>query len=173
MGSHDAKRNALSIAVMEQASPSNIPIFPLRSVLFPGGLLPLRVFETRYMDMAKDCLKHQRRFGVCLIHAGKEVGEPAVPEAVGCMAEISTWDMEQLGVLQLRVIGKERFRILSRTVDANDLVHADVQYLETEKTLPLPETFAACAQLLRIVAADESKAVFAQPYLFDDASWVG
>ena len=61
-----------------------IPIFPLGVVLFPGAMLPLRIFEARYMDMAKACLKEASHFGVCLIREGQEVGAPAVPEEVGC-----------------------------------------------------------------------------------------
>ncbi|HTS84077.1 MAG TPA: LON peptidase substrate-binding domain-containing protein, partial [Usitatibacter sp.] len=61
-----------------------MPIFPLGVVLFPGARLPLRIFEARYMDMAKACLKESSPFGVCLIREGREVGAPAVPEDVGC-----------------------------------------------------------------------------------------
>jgi len=57
----------------------HVPIFALNTVLFPGGLLPLRVFEARYMDMARDCLRHERPFGVCMIREGSEVGAPATP----------------------------------------------------------------------------------------------
>ena len=66
----------------------DVAIFPLNAVLFPGGLLPLRVFEQRYMDMAKDCLRNDTPFGVCLIRAGHEVGAPATPEPIGCTAKI-------------------------------------------------------------------------------------
>jgi Lon protease-like protein len=79
----------------------NIPIFPLNAVLFPGGLLPLRVFETRYMDMTRDCLKRDAPFGVCLIREGSEVGAPAVPEGIGCLATILEWDMQQQGILNI------------------------------------------------------------------------
>jgi Lon protease-like protein len=70
-------------------------------VLFPGGRLPLRLFEQRYLEMAKVCLKDNAPFGVCLIEQGKEVGEPALPMKVGCLARIAEWDMPQLGVLQV------------------------------------------------------------------------
>ena len=68
--------------------PARVPIFPLGTVLFPEGLLPLKIFEQRYIEMTKACLRDERPFGVCLIRAGREVGEPAVPETIGCLAKI-------------------------------------------------------------------------------------
>ena len=66
-----------------------VPVFPLQTVLFPGSLLPLRIFEVRYMDMAKACLKEGSPFAVCLIKEGSEVGAPALPEPIGCLARIA------------------------------------------------------------------------------------
>ncbi len=82
-----------------------VPIFPLSTVLFPGSRLPLRIFEQRYMDMAKACLKHDSPFGVCLIREGAEVGTPAVPEAVGCLARLAEWDMDTVGILKVTAEG--------------------------------------------------------------------
>ena len=88
-----------------------VPIFPLATVLYPGMRLPLKIFEPRYMDMAKACLKHDAAFGVCLIREGEEVGTPAVPESVGCLARIAEWDMETPGILKVKVEWLERFRL--------------------------------------------------------------
>ena len=87
---------------------SGLPIFPLNTVLFPDGLLPLRVFETRYMDMTRERMKSSLPFGVCLIKDGNEVGTPAVPEPTGCLARIIDWDMQQLGMLHLQTRGGQR-----------------------------------------------------------------
>ena len=87
----------------------DVPLFPLNTVLFPGGLLPLRLFEQRYLEMAKGCLRDGTPFGVCLIREGAEVGTPATHEDVGCLARIVQWDMQQLGLLQLVAQGAERF----------------------------------------------------------------
>jgi len=151
----------------------DVPIFPLGTVLFPGGLLPLRVFETRYMDMTRECMKEQKPFGVCLIKSGREVGEAAVPEEIGCLAHIQEWDMRELGVLSLRTQGGQRFRILEREVTGQGLVRANVELIEPEPAAALPAEFAACANLLELVVADKSAAVFAEPHRFDDATWVG
>src|SRR5690242_13215280 len=154
-------------------SPLHVPIFPLNAVLFPGGLLPLRVFETRYMDMTRDCLKRDEPFGVCLIQEGSEVGAPAVPEAIGCMAKILEWDMQQQGILNIKTRGGQRFRILERRVAAQGLTSADVELIPPEEGTAVPEEFAACARLLEMVVADQGKPIFAEPHAYNDASWVG
>ena len=151
----------------------NIPIFPLNTVLFPGGLLPLRVFEARYMDMTRDCLKQDRPFGVCLIREGAEVGAPAVPEAVGCLARITDWDMQQQGILALKTHGGQRFRIATRSADGQGLISAKVDLIDPEPPAPIPAQYGACAKLLQMVVADQGKEIFAEPLAFDDAAWVG
>jgi hypothetical protein len=150
-----------------------VPIFPLNAVLFPGGLLPLRVFEARYMDMTRDCLKRDAPFGVCLIHEGAEVGAPAVPEGIGCLAKILECDMQQLGVLNLKTRGSQRFRILEREASTQGLISADVELIPPDASVAVPEKFAPCARLLEMLVADQGKPIFAEPYAFDDAAWVG
>lgn len=152
---------------------AGLPIFPLNTVLFPGGLLPLRVFETRYVDMTRERMKSGLPFGICLIKDGKEVGAPAVPEATGCLARIIDWDMQQLGVLHLRNLGEQRFRILSRSVSEQGLISADVELIPDDDEGPLPAEFGACAQLLKMIALDQGAEVFAQPHRFGSTTWVG
>lgn len=149
------------------------PLFPLNTVLFPGGQLPLRIFEARYMDMARDCLKRRRPFGVCLIREGREVGVPATPEAIGCLASIIDCDMQQLGVLNVATLGRQRFRVLDSDVNAQGLISADIEILPEEPALALPEEFNACRRLLEMVVKDQGDGVFAAPHRFDDAAWVG
>jgi len=150
-----------------------VPIFPLNAVLFPGGLLPLRVFEARYMDMTRDCMKRDKPFGVCLIREGSEVGAPAVPEAVGCLANILEWDMQQLGVLNLKTRGAQRFRILEHKSDAQGLISADIELIPPDKSMAIPEEYAGCARLVEMVVLDQGKPIFAEPHAFDDSAWVG
>jgi Lon protease-like protein len=142
-------------------------------VLFPGGVLPLRVFEARYMDMTRDCLKHDRPFGVCLIREGAEVGEPAVPEAIGCLAAITDWDMQQQGILGIKARGGQRFRIVGRRTSDQGLISAEVEPIAAEPSLPVPKEYSACARLVQMIVADQGKAIFAEPHAFDDAAWVG
>ena len=110
----------------------DLALFPLGAVLFPGGRLPLRIFEARYMDMAKACLRDGVPFGVCLIREGTEVGAPATPFEVGTLARISEWDMQQLGLLQIVATGGARFRILERRTQPDGLQRARVELLAEE-----------------------------------------
>jgi Lon protease-like protein len=158
---------------MAEPALDDLPLFPLNTVLFPGGLLPLRVFETRYMDMTRDCLKHDQPFGVCLIREGKEVGAAAKPEDVGTLAHITHWDMQQLGLLQLRTRGGLRFRVLASSVAAQGLLRARVALLPAEENADVPEQFGTLPDLLRLIIADKSEAVFAAPHALGNASWVG
>jgi hypothetical protein len=166
-----------------------VALFPLSTVLFPEGVLPLRVFEARYMDMVRDCMRDQAPFGVCLISQGTEVGQPAQTEAVGCLAHIGDWDMQQLGVLNIRCRGGQRFRVLERAVEANGLVRAEVELIDDDDDCPLAPEHAACADLLRRIiedmraqaaqredaGADEpgDPLPFDPPYQLDSSTWVG
>lgn len=154
-------------------SRERLPIFPLQTVLYPGALLPLRIFEVRYMDMAKACLKQGTGFGVCLIREGQEVGAPAVPEPVGCAARIVDCDMEELGILKIRAAGGERFRIVDSAVDASGLIMGEIERLEPETGTQDAPGLAECAGFLRAVIPGIGVERFAQPLRFEDASWVG
>ena len=157
----------------EHETEQPLPLFILHTVLFPQGRLPLRVFEARYMDMTRDCLKLKRPFGVVLIREGKEVGAPATHESVGCLASISDCDMQQLGVLNLLAHGGQRFRVLETSVNKQGLVSASVELLPVEEDLAIPEDLSVCAKVLRMIIADHGEDVFSQPHRLDSAAWVG
>jgi len=150
----------------------NLPLFPLNTVLFPGGRLPLRIFEQRYMEMAKTCLRDGTPFGVCLILEGSEVGEPAMPAAVGTLARITTWDMPQLGVLHVVAVGAQRFRIRERRVEASGLGRASIETLADDEDAAVPASCAACVTLLQRVI-DQQASLFEPPHRLDSSSWVG
>ncbi|MBC7803492.1 MAG: LON peptidase substrate-binding domain-containing protein [Candidatus Parcubacteria bacterium] len=152
---------------------SDVPLFPLNTVLFPAGLLPLRIFEQRYLEMSKGCLRDGTPFGVCLIREGAEVGEPATHEDLGCLARITQWDMQQLGLLQLVAQGAERFRVLSERIRPDGLILADIELLPEQADIPLPGKFAACGQLLERIVAEHGDRLFAPPFLLDSSAWVG
>ena len=153
--------------------PNRIPIFPLRTVLFPGGVLPLRIFEARYMDMTARCMREGGVFGVCLIADGSEVGQPAIPHAVGTSARIITWDMAQPGLLHLVTHGEHRFRILSAEAGKDGLLSADVEWLPEEPAEPLPEGSNPLVALLQVIIEDSGELHFPPPHRFDDAEWLG
>ena len=153
--------------------PRSAPIFPLKTVLFPGSALPLRIFEIRYVDMARECLRSSSPFGVCLIREGEEVGTPAVPERVGCLARIDDCDAEELGVLKVRAVGLERFRIDSSEVTRAGLIVAKVDLLAGEPEVRDAPGLAECAAFLRKAIAAIGVERFVQPLRFEDATWVG
>jgi len=150
-----------------------VAIFPLGTVLFPGGVLPLRIFEVRYVEMAKTCLKEGTPFGVCLIREGTEVGAPAVPEPVGCLAKIAACDVEELGILKVRSEGLERFRIVTTEVNKQGLVVGRIEDLHPEAETSDAPGLADCAGFLRKVMPQIGAERFTEPYRFEDASWVG
>ena len=152
---------------------SSVPIFPLNTVLFPGASLPLRIFEVRYVDMAKECLKRSTPFGVCLIREGAEVGTPAVPERVGCLARIAECDVEEVGVMKVRAEGGERFRIVSSEVTKAGLIVGEIEPLAAEAEAPDAPGLSECAEFLAKAITGIGTQRFVYPLRFDDATWVG
>ena len=157
-----------------------VPLFPLQSVLFPGGRLPMRIFEQRYMDMAKECFKASSSFGICLIARGEEVAragrKPAEPHAVGTLAHIADWDMPQLGVLNIIAQGGERFRLLRHWVENSGLLRGEVELIVAPAVLPVPGAYARLVPLLRAIVAEmaaNAPNAPATPHRFFDAGWLG
>jgi uncharacterized protein len=146
-------------------------IFPLGTVLFPGGMLPLKVFEQRYIEMTKACLRDNRPFGVCLIREGREVGTAAVPEPVGCLAAIEQWDMPQLGVFQLLARGGGRFRIREMRVAPNHLISAAVEPIAPDAATAAADPL--CREVLAAIVDKVGAERFPAPLKLDDAAWIG
>ncbi|MBN3799187.1 LON peptidase substrate-binding domain-containing protein [Burkholderia sp. Ac-20392] len=161
----------------------DLPLFPLHTVLFPGGLLPLKVFEARYLDMSRACLRDNAPFGVCLLKSGPEVaqdGAVSVPETIGCMARITECDTGEFGMLYLQAVGTQRFELLSYRVEGNGLLVGIAEPLPDDIPLEGEQTlaqFGSCAEVLeRIIHAlqksDPEKMPFGEPFHLDDPSWV-
>ena len=162
---------------------ADVPLFPLHTVLFPDGLLPLKIFEARYLDMARDCLREKTPFGVCLLKSGGEVAlpdEPSVPEHVGCLPEIDECDVETFGMLLIRARGTRRFRLLSHRVEHSGLLVGMAEPLPDDVPLEGNQhlaKFGACAEVLeRIIATirerDPDGLPFAEPFKLEDPTWV-
>jgi hypothetical protein len=154
-----------------------LPLFPLRTVLFPGGVLPLKVFEARYIEMTKACLAEDRPFGVCLLTRGDEVARPDSdrPEfaPIGTLARITNFDMPQLGILHLATVGLTRFRVESHETDASGLTLGNVAPIAPEPHVALAEAYAPLARLLELIATRVGPENFPVERPYDDASWVG
>ncbi|HNW62977.1 MAG TPA: LON peptidase substrate-binding domain-containing protein [Piscinibacter sp.] len=157
---------------------TDLPLFPLQTVLFPGGLLSLKVFEARYLDLVSTCLRERRPFGVVALHKGNEVrrGEESIVfEDIGVTAELLEVDSAQPGILHLRCRGTQRFRIGATRQQPDGLWIASAQMLPDDTTAAPGEALHETVRgLANAIASLKGKGVepFEQPYQFDSAGWV-
>ncbi|MEQ1512377.1 MAG: LON peptidase substrate-binding domain-containing protein [Lysobacteraceae bacterium] len=150
-----------------------LPLFPLQTVLVPGASLGLRIFETRYLDLVRDCGRNGTGFGICLILDGDEAGAPAMPAAVGTEARIEDFGTND-GLLMLRVRGGRRFHVRQMQTHGNGLIVADVDWCEPDPDDELRPEHGLLGSLLQQVV-EQAGGEFAKtpPSRFDDAAWVG
>lgn len=148
-----------------------IPLFPLKTVLFPGGPLPLRIFEARYIDMVSERMRDDAPFGVVLIRDGNEAG-PATTHDVGTLARITDWYQGSDGLLGLTAVGGQRFRLLTTERRANGLNVGEVELFPDETPVPLPDGYSALPKILADVIDDLGKLYESLEHRFDDAGWV-
>jgi Lon protease-like protein len=151
---------------------TTIPLFPLNIVLFPDGPLPLRIFETRYVDMVRRCMREDECFGVVLIREGNEVG-PAETFDVGTTAKITDFDALPDGLLGLSCVGRQRFRILERSRQADGLNLSEVEWLAAEASVRVPQRHARLASLLQTVLPQLGEVYSDIEMRLEDAAWVG
>ncbi|MCB1625660.1 MAG: LON peptidase substrate-binding domain-containing protein, partial [Pseudomonadales bacterium] len=152
---------------------AQIPLFPLNMVLFPGGPLPLRIFETRYTDMVSQCMREQSAFGVVLIRAGGEVGEVARTAAIGTTARIVDFSQLPDNLLGISCLGERKFRVLTHWREADGLNKARVQWLGAEPALPVPAEARHLGAILRKVIPELDEVYQHVEQRYDDAAWVG
>ena len=152
-----------------------LPLFPLRTVLLPGASLGLRIFETRYLDMVRDCGRSGTGFGISLLLADDDDdGKPPAPAAVGTEARIEDFGTADDGLLTLRVRGARRFRVLKPHVRTNGLMVVDADWLEPDPDDELRPEHSLLGTILQQVI-DQAGGEFskAPASRFDDAAWVG
>jgi hypothetical protein len=149
----------------------DVPLFPLRTVLFPGGPLPLRIFESRYIDMISQCMKSDSPFGVLLIREGSEAGLATTHE-VGTLATITDWYQGSDGLLGVTAVGGSRFRLLSGRQQANGLNIGNIDVIPPEPTMTLPDEYASLRKILEGVLDDLGRLYESLERRFDDAVWV-
>ena len=151
---------------------AQIALFPLNAVLFPGGLLPLRIFEPRYVDMVGRCMRADEVFGVVLIDGGSDTSQEVNTAPVGTSARIVDFQRLSDGLLGLLCRGERRFRISTRSRQDDGLNCAVVEWLEEAGPLPLAPRFQPLVPLLREALSRLSTiGRFMEPR-YDDASWV-
>jgi Lon protease-like protein len=161
---------------------SSLPLFPLGAVLFPGGMLPLRVFEVRYLDMIGKCHKAGAPFGVVCLTQGSEVRVPGASEAfcdIGTLASITELDSPQPGLMHISCTGAQRFRITHRERLKHGLWVADVQRIDDDVAVAVPDDLQGAAEALRqLIHALESREIapahrpLQRPWRLDDCGWV-
>ncbi len=156
---------------MPQGLIVDVPLFPLRTVLFPGGPLPLRIFESRYIDMISQCMKSDSPFGVLLIREGNEAGLATTHE-VGTLATITDWYQGSDGLLGVTAVGGSRFRLLSGRQQANGLNIGEIDVIPPEPTMTLPDEYASLRKILEGVLDDLGRLYESLERRFDDAVWV-
>lgn len=149
-----------------------LPLFPLSTVLFPGGPLQLRIFEPRYLSMISRCMREEHGFGVVLIDAGSEVGS-ATFVSTGTVAQIVDWHQGRDGLLGIMAEGRERARVRRWRQQDDGLYVGELDLLESEPKLALPEEFRFLSRLLEELIQGLGAHYRRVPMLFDDATWVG
>jgi uncharacterized protein len=168
--------------------PRVLPLFPLGTVLFPGGLLPLRIFEVRYLDMIGRCHKSGEPFGVVSLTRGSEVRRAGVVDnesfaALGTMALVRELDAPQPGLLQIECVGTQRFRLRRSELLKHGLWTGEADAVPDDLPLPVPEDLLHASDALRRLVTTleerqrmqnngEVRLPIGQPYRFDDCGWV-
>ena len=149
-----------------------IPLFPLNVVLFPGGPLPLRIFESRYIDMIGERMKANGPFGVLLIREGQEAGGAAATWDVGTLARVTDFYQGSDGLLGVTAIGEQRFRLLAAERAPDGLNVGTVELLPDEPEVGLPADYQPLAEILDGVLDDLGKLYESLPRHLDSAGWV-
>lgn len=160
--------------------PTELPLFPLHIALFPGGLLPLRIFGAHYMGIVRTCLCDRTSFGVCLTERGNEVTTAdgtAIPIDAGCIAHIVECDMGQLGLLMIRMCDAQRLKVLSLETMPDGLVRGTIEPIDTDVEGCKSELFDDRVDTLRRVATaldsrEDGNAPMVEPYEWNSLSWV-
>ena len=157
-----------------QSAVIEIPLFPLRTVLFPDGFLPLRIFEQRYLQMVRNCTSNDCGFGVCLILEGEEAIAPVRPARIGTLAEIVDWYTLDDGLLGVSAIGADRFLVQHTQRLADGLMLGQVELLTEPNPQPVPEAYSVLTQVLaRFMDKVGDQYPGFTPENMDDATWVG
>jgi len=159
--------------------PQKIPLFPLGTVLFPDGVIALKIFEARYLDMIKRCLREKTEFGVVSILKDQddETSSPSFSQ-IGTLAQIEDFDPVQPALYMTKSVGTQRFRLLNSQQEPNGLWIGEVELLENDPITPIPEEHQRVVNLLNeIISVIQSEDLlgespFKKPFKIDDCGWV-
>jgi Lon protease-like protein len=159
-----------------------VPLFPLGTVLFPDGVIALKIFEARYLDMIKRCLREKASFGVISIIKGSETQDLQSPEAafsnIGTLASIEDFDPIQPALYMTRSLGTQRFKLIKARQADDGLWLGDIELIENDPLIPIPQEHENVARLLNdIISIIKSENLlgdtpFNTPHKLDDCGWV-
>ncbi len=161
---------------------TSIPLFPLNTVLYPDGYLPLQIFEVRYLDMIRKCITGEQPFGVVQLLDGAEVRQPGHQETlaqVGTLARVIDWAAPLSGLLQIKCMGTERFQIVASEQRKTGLWMAQVALLPADMAVPVPreqqnvaDALGALIRTLQEQKIPRDQMPIQPPYRLDECGWV-
>jgi Lon protease-like protein len=149
-----------------------LPLFPLSSIVLPDGLLPLRLFEPRYINMIKECFKNETGFGVCLIKEGNEVGAPSVPYEQGTLVSIVDFDQGSDGLLHITAKGVQEFDLLSYSVQKDQLLVGEVSLREPDAPLVMNDKYRELSNKLGVILSYVEPNIVYDDKRLDEPDWV-
>ena len=151
----------------------NAPIFPLRSIVLPGGLFPLRIFERRYLDMVTTCIKNNEGFCISLVK--KEEPDLYVKDVFeyGSWVEITDWNKLQDGLLGITVEGKNIVKISNTSLDKENLLRGKIKKLDLEKEYLIPQQYLVLSKFYKKIYPNLKDFMSFKQERFSDASWIG
>lgn len=161
---------------------NNLPLFPIGSVLYPGSVMPLRIFEVRYLDMIRRCIENSAPFGIVSLLQGNEVARPEQTESfaqIGTLATIISHESPQPGLRMIRCLGQQRFRTMRIERLKHGLWMSDVKYLAQDTAVQVPQELGLCRSLfekvLRRMPPSAQNNLFLgepQPHQLNDCGWL-
>ena len=161
------------------SSLQKIPLFPLGTVLFPDGVIALKIFEARYLDMIKKCLREKTEFGVVSVMKDQDDEDSSlIFSQIGTLAQIEDFDPVQPALYMTKSFGTQRFKLLNSQQESNGLWIGEVELLENDPITPIPEELQKVAHLLNeiisVIQSEDllSESVFKKPFKIDDCGWV-
>ena len=150
-----------------------IPLFPLQSIVLPGGLFPLRIFERRYLDMVRDCIKNNTDFCIALIRDNSKEEYITDVYNYGCLVKITDWNQLDDGLLGITVEGTNKVKIYDRNLEKNNLLTGMIEDIETEKEYMIPQKYLLLSRFYKKIYPGIKHVISFKKERYADASWIG
>ena len=151
---------------------NQIPMFPLKSIVLPGGLFPLRIFERRYINMVKNCLKNETGFCITLVRAESDNGYITNIYNYGCYVKIIDWNQLEDGLLGITVEGIKKVHVLESSLDEDNLLQGSIEDIEVEKEYMLPQKYLSLSKFYKKIYPNIKDFISFKKERYADATWV-